>query len=123
SGSSATCVAIRRLPASLLPYTTLFRSNFSIWSTSDLLTDKVTEHWTGAAHGLTGYLEVDGTLYRFMGKEKLRYTSIIAEDEKAAIRYVEQSQNEAWQLPDFEDSDWKDGVLPVSDDKSVAGTF
>ena len=97
--------------------------NFSIWSTSDLLTDKVTEHWTGAAHGLTGYLEVDGTLYRFMGKEKLRYTSIIAEDEKAAIRYVEQSQNEAWQLPDFEDSDWKDGVLPVSDDKSVAGTF
>lgn len=97
--------------------------NFSIWSTSDLLTDKVTEHWTGAAHGLTGYLEVDGTLYRFMGKEKLRYTSIIAEDEKATIRYVEQPQNEAWQLPDFEDSDWKDGVLPVSDDKSVAGTF
>ncbi|PRD54002.1 glutaminase family protein [Sphingobacterium gobiense] len=97
--------------------------NFSIWSTSDLLTDKVTEHWTGAAHGLTGYLEVDGTLYRFMGKEKHRYTSIIAADDKATIRYVEQPQNEAWQLLDFEDSDWKDGVLPISDDKSVAGTF
>src|SRR5690606_8774920 len=52
--------------------------NFSIWSTSDLLTDKATEHWTGVAHGLTGYLEVDGVLYRFMGKDAPRYQTIIA---------------------------------------------
>ncbi len=99
--------------------------NFSIWSTTDLLTDKVTEHWTGVEHGLTGYLEVDGNLYRFMGKERLHYTSIIAKsaEGKTTVRYIEQPQNDTWKLLDFEDLDWKVGALPISDNKSVEGTF
>ncbi len=99
--------------------------NFSIWSASDLLTDKVTEHWTGAEHSLTGYLEVDGNLYRFMGKERLHYTSIIAKsaEDKTTVRYIEQPQNDTWKLLDFEDLDWKVGALPISDNKSVEGTF
>lgn len=99
--------------------------NFSIWSTSDLLTDKATEHWTGTEHGLTGYLEVDGTKYRFLGKETSRYKSIIAKakDNKTTVRYVEQPQSEAWKRLDFKDVDWKVGALPISDNKSVEGTF
>ena len=42
----------------------------SIWSPSDVLTDAVTEHWTGKAHPLLGVLNVDGQDYRFLGKEK-----------------------------------------------------
>lgn len=100
--------------------------NFSIWSTSDLLADKVTEHWTGAAHGLTGYLEVDGVLYRFMGKEARRYKTIIrktSEEGKPRVQYVERSQHDGWNLLGFNDSNWKEGQLPISDNKEMAGTF
>lgn len=100
--------------------------NFSIWSTSDLLTDKATEHWTGVAHGLTGYLEVDGVLYRFMGKDAPRYQTIIAHaaaDGKPRIKYMEKAQNGRWSGLNFEDSNWKEGVLPISDNKALSGTF
>ncbi|MBC7925452.1 MAG: DUF4965 domain-containing protein, partial [Bryobacteraceae bacterium] len=40
---------------------------FSIWSFSDRLTEAATRHWTGADHGLTGILRIDGKPYRFMG--------------------------------------------------------
>lgn len=99
--------------------------NFSIWSTSDVLTDKVTEHWTGAAHGLTGYLEVDGTMYRFMGEETPRYKTIIpkAEQDKPHVKYTEESQDAAWKSLDFGDLDWKEGTLPISDNASLDGTL
>ncbi|PRD49067.1 glutaminase [Sphingobacterium haloxyli] len=99
--------------------------NFSIWSTSDVLTDKATEHWTGATHGLTGYLEVDGTLYRFMGKEAPRYKTIIPEtieNRKPLVKYME-TQAEGWNVSDFNDTDWREGVLPISDNKAISGTF
>ena len=40
---------------------------FSIWSASDTLTGKATEHWTGASRPLNGLLRVDGKTYRWMG--------------------------------------------------------
>ncbi|NLN77662.1 MAG: DUF4965 domain-containing protein [Armatimonadetes bacterium] len=39
---------------------------FSIWSTSDKLTDSFTKHWTGVNQTLAGMLRIDGTTYRFM---------------------------------------------------------
>jgi hypothetical protein len=40
---------------------------FSIWSTSNDLTDQTTKHWTGIDQALTGVLRIDGKPYRFMG--------------------------------------------------------
>ncbi|WDF70448.1 DUF4965 domain-containing protein [Sphingobacterium oryzagri] len=100
--------------------------NFSIWSTSDLLTDKATEHWTGVAHGLTSYLEVDGKMYRFMGMDAPRYQSIMPQAAgagKTTVRYSEQAPTNGWQALTFKAAGWKEGQLPISDNKSVSGTF
>ncbi|MBC8096005.1 MAG: DUF4965 domain-containing protein [Akkermansiaceae bacterium] len=42
---------------------------FSIWSQGDKLTDVDTTHWTGKSHRLTSTLQIDGVMFRVMGKE------------------------------------------------------
>ncbi len=42
---------------------------FSIWSMSDQLNTKRTEHWTGKPSRLSAYVRVDGKVYRLMGRE------------------------------------------------------
>jgi hypothetical protein len=41
---------------------------FSVWSTTDKLTDSETTHWTGSAQPLLGMVRIDDEAYRFMGK-------------------------------------------------------
>ena len=40
---------------------------FSIWSTSDRLTDRPTSHWTGTTHALSALVRIDGKAFRVMG--------------------------------------------------------
>lgn len=42
---------------------------FSIWSTTDKLTDSPTKHWTGHPEPLNSMVRVDGTTYRVMGSD------------------------------------------------------
>jgi len=41
--------------------------DFSLWSFSDKLTDDTIRHWCGTRNNILGLIEVDNSLYRFMG--------------------------------------------------------
>ena len=64
---------------------------FCIWSPYDKLYEGNTEHWTGKEQALIGALRVDGKTYRFMGREKQAFETILpmADLEKWEADYTE----------------------------------
>src|SRR5213593_1726472 len=42
---------------------------FSVWSTSDRLTDDWPKHWTGTVQGMCGLARIDGKPYRYLGPQ------------------------------------------------------
>ncbi|RZK76265.1 MAG: DUF4964 domain-containing protein, partial [Pedobacter sp.] len=97
---------------------------FSIWSSSDKLNESATEHWTGADHSLLGMINVDGNIYRFLGKESPTFKTIVpASDEKAyQVSYTESEPQGDWKALDYSSASWKTGSAPIGDDVNTAKT-
>ncbi len=85
---------------------------FSIWSFSDKLNESVTKHWTGADHSLLGYIDVDGKLYKFLGAPPKKLQPLLPNSDLQGYdcRYTEQKPSENWFNPEFDDSQWKNGL-------------
>lgn len=84
---------------------------FSIWSPYDKLTEGETTHWTNATKSLIGALRVDGTSYRFLGKEKLDLHTIVpmTNEEIWEASFVREKPAANWMMPDFKEEGWKKG--------------
>lgn len=96
-------------------------TNFSIWSDTDELTNSTTTHWTGADHSLLGLMSVDGKVYRFLGKEATRYTTILAAADESPynVSYTETKPDTSWATPNFKTTTWQSGQAPFGDEKNV----
>ena len=97
---------------------------FSIWSTTDQLTASTTQHWTGAENSLLGLINVDGRIYRFMGKAETNYKTIVkASDETGyTVRYTESAPQGNWMSANFNDANWRSGQAPIGDNEKTAKT-
>jgi hypothetical protein len=98
---------------------------FSIWSFSDELNESTTRHWTGKDQSLLGLIKVDDVVYRFMGRESAEYKTILAaaNEKPYTCKYTEAEPAKEWATTQFDDSSWKTGTAPFSDDKSAAKTL
>ena len=94
---------------------------FSIWSTTDKLTDSPTKHWTGTEHSMMGMLKVDDKMYRFMGNKGVTYKDILpaGDVENYTAKYTETAPADGWMKADFEDGEWKNGVAPFGSNKTA----
>jgi len=99
--------------------------NFSIWSNTDQLNSSTTTHWTGADHSLLGMIDVDGKVYRFLGKEETRYKTVVAAADETpyTVAYTEAKPEGNWTSPDYKATGWKSGEAPFSDDDKTAKTL
>ncbi|MCX2573167.1 glutaminase family protein [Pedobacter sandarakinus] len=98
---------------------------FSIWSNTDQLNESSTTHWTGADHSLLGMINVDGNIYRFLGKETPIYKTILpSSDEKGyQVNYTESEPTGNWSDFNYDASAWKTGAAPIGDDQKSVKTL
>lgn len=99
--------------------------NFSIWSTTDQLNASTTKHWTDADHSLLGLINVDGNIYRFMGKEEPNYQTILttSDEQPYTVQYTETEPQGNWTSPSYVANNWKSGSAPIGDDEKNVKTL
>lgn len=83
----------------------------SAWSTSDNLYDSPVRHWTGSVHSLIGAVRVDGSVYRFLGKEEIPLKAIVpmGSDEAWEGKFTEARPAAGWEKAGFNSTSWKSG--------------
>ena len=98
---------------------------FSIWSNTDKLNESSTEHWTGAEQSLLGLINVDGGIYRFLGKETTSYKTIVpTSDEKSyQVNYTETEPQGDWKAANYSAGNWQTGAAPIGDDAKNVKTL
>lgn len=99
----------------------------SAWSPADHLYDTSVRHWTGKSFPLIGVAKVDGTAYRFMGKEEQEFymAAGTSEQEYWEGNYTVTQPERGWEQPDFKvDSQWKkaEGAFGTKENEPTAKT-
>lgn len=81
----------------------------SIWSPYDKLNEGTTKHWTNNEKSLIGAARVDGKVYRFMGKPKLKSLLSMASYEEWKGNYIFDEPDGDWYSLDYEPKNWRYG--------------
>ncbi|MCF0176535.1 MAG: DUF4965 domain-containing protein [Bacteroidales bacterium] len=114
SGCSTTPAVVNPVRATAYPLVTIDPYT-SAWSMTDNLYDSPVKHWTGKDFPMLGALKVDGTVYRFLGREEIEMLTVIPSGTQGAGwegAYTTDKPADNWIKADFNDSKWKTAAAP-----------